>query len=442
MEICKYPSAQADIRLTKIKSRNVEFSEDEIARVAAILRDVRENGDAALLRYTHEFDAPEMTWDHIMVAEDEMTCGLKSVDRDFMRALERAAFQIEQFHSKQLQRSWWDSPRHGVILGQMVRPVNRAGIYVPGGRGGNTPLISTVLMCGIPAKLAGVKDITMITPARTDNSISPYLLCAANRAGVTRIIKLGSAWGIAALAYGTESVHKVDVIVGPGNMYVTLAKKLVSGSVGIDMIAGPSEILILADDSAEPAFVAADMLAQAEHDPKASSVLVTTSAKLAERTLQALDAQLPQLARAEIARQSLDDYGAILVMDNLDEAFNLANHIAPEHLELLLEDGLTSLDRLHSAGAIFMGRYTPEAIGDYVAGTNHVLPTAGTARFASALSVGHFMKKTSIIHYTRDAFEIEADDVAVLAHLEGLDAHAASVAVRKKAILESGLSEE
>lgn len=294
----------------------------------------------------------------------------------------------------------------------------------------------------MPAKLAGVKDITMVTPARKDNTVSPHLLCAARRAGVTRILKLGSAWGIAALAYGTESVDKVDIIVGPGNMYVTLAKKLVSGGVGIDMVAGPSEILILADDTANPAFLAADMLGQAEHDPRASSVLLTTSQKLAEATLQHLDQQLQTLPRAEIARKSLEDYGAIIVVKRLDDAFKLANHIAPEHLELVTDNPLAMLDKIQSAGAIFIGNYTPEAMGDYVAGTNHVLPTNGTARFASALSVEHFLKKTSIIYYSKEAFELEADDVTTLAHLEGLDAHAASVIVRKSALIESGLDEE
>lgn len=437
MRICKYPSEEANARLNQIKSRGLAYSEEELGRVAAILRDVRDNGDEAVLRYTREFDAPHMTWDKLTVTEEEMNAAHKSVDTAFTRALSRASAQIEQFHRQQLRRSWWDNPRPGVMLGQMIKPVARAGLYVPGGRGGNTPLISSVLMCGLPAKLAGVKDITMITPARNDNSISPYLLCAAKKAGVTRILKLGSAWGIAALAFGTESVNKVDVIVGPGNMYVTLAKKLVSGTVGIDMVAGPSEILILADESANPAFIAADMLGQAEHDPKASAVLVTTSQSLAEKTLQSMHTQIGVLPRAEIARKSMEDYGAIIVVEKPEDAFHLANSIAPEHLELMMEDALSKMGAINSAGAIFIGSYTPEAIGDYVAGTNHVLPTAGTARYASALSLEHFMKKTSIIHYSRDAFEAEADDVVTLAHLEGLDAHAASVSIRKKAIVES-----
>ena len=442
MEICQYPSQQADARLDKIKSRGLEYSEDEINRVAAILRDVRENGDEALLRYTRKFDAPDMTWDKVMVTENEINNAFKNVDMAFTRALDRAASQIEQFHRQQQRRSWWDNPRPGVMLGQMIRPVSRAGLYIPGGRGGNTPLISSVLMCGLPAKLAGVQDITMMTPARKDNTVSPHLLCAARRAGVTRILKLGSAWGIAALAYGTESVDKVDIIVGPGNLYVTLAKKLVSGSTGIDMVAGPSEILILADAAANPDFVAADLLGQAEHDQRASSILITTSPALAEKTLLSLEKQLETLPRAEIARQSLDAYGAVIVVDSLNEAFNLVNNIAPEHLELMLDNPLAMLDKVHSAGAIFIGGYTPEAMGDYVAGTNHVLPTNGTARFASALSVEHFLKKTSIVYYSKEAFELEADDVATLAHLEGLDAHAASVNVRKSALVESGLDEE
>lgn len=322
--------------------------------------------------------------------------------------------------------------RDGVFLGQMMLPVSAAGIYVPGGQGGKTPLVSSVLMCGIPAKTAGVGRVMMATPAGRDGSVDPHLLVAAKIIGVDEVIKIGSAWAVAAMTYGTETIQPVDVIAGPGNVYVTIAKKLVGGTVGIDMVAGPSEILVIADDSANPDFIAADLLSQAEHDSMASAVLVTTSKSIAEAVQISLRRQLEKLERMDIAAESIRKYGAIFLVSSLDSAFALANRVAPEHLELQIQNPLDSLGKVRNAGAVFLGAYTPEPMGDYIAGPNHVLPTAGTARFSSALSVDHFMKKTSVIRYTRRAFQREAKDVIRLAETEGLQAHARSVGIRQK----------
>jgi histidinol dehydrogenase len=326
--------------------------------------------------------------------------------------------------------AWVDTPRPGTLMGQLVHPVDAAGVYVPGGQGGTTPLVSSVLMGAIPAKIAGVPNVVMATPPTRDGSVSPYLLAAARKAGVHSVYKVGSAWAIAALAFGTATIPKVDVIVGPGNIYVTLAKKLVSGMVQIDMIAGPSEILVVADESADPAYVAADMLSQAEHDPLASAMLITDSRDLAKAVREAVADQMEQLARKEIARQSIADFAAILVVPDLDMAIDLANRVAPEHMQLIIREPFERIAQIRHAGALFVGPYTPEPVGDYMAGPNHVLPTAGTARFSSALSVDHFIKKTSLIHYSEAAFRKEAKDIAYLAEIEGLDAHARSVTVR------------
>jgi histidinol dehydrogenase len=308
-----------------------------------------------------------------------------------------------------------------------VAPVERAGIYVPGGRAGDTPLVSSVLMGAIPARVAGVREIVAVTPPRADGTVSPHLLAAARRAGVDAVFKAGSAWGVAALAFGTATVPRVDVVVGPGNLYVTLAKKLVAGTVGIDIIAGPSEILIVADETGDPEFIAADLLSQAEHDALASAVLATPARALARAVGAEVDRQLADLGRAAVARQSLARYGAIFVVPDLTAAFAVTNRLAPEHLELHVADPLSHLDRVRHAGAVFLGPYTPEPVGDYIAGPNHVLPTAGTARFASALSVDHFLKRTSILQYSPEAFAAEAHAVLALAAVEGLGAHAASV---------------
>jgi len=430
MRIFDYPSSTAEKKLKAIIGREIDFRKKDVQAVTRIIKDVRQNGDGALIRYTREFDAPKMSETDLAVTPEEMAAAKKQVDRSFMRALNRAAVQIESFHRQQLPKSWIDTRRPGTLLGQMVNPVDAAGVYVPGGKGGTTPLVSSVLMGAIPARIAGVPKVVMATPPTLSGEVAPQLLVAAQKAGVDAVYKMGSAWAIGALAYGTETVPRVNVIVGPGNIYVTLAKKLVAGMVGIDMIAGPSEILVIADDTADPTFTAADLLSQAEHDVLASAILVTPSAELAREVNAAVEAQLAALSRVDIARQSLSAFGAIMVVENLETAIDLANRIAPEHLELQVADAMDVAPRLRNAGAIFLGNYTPEPVGDYVAGPNHVLPTAGTARFSSALSVDHFMKKTSLIRYSPEAFKKEARDIVCLANVEGLGAHANAIQVR------------
>lgn len=430
MKILPYPSKAAETRLNAIINRTIEFRKEDVDAVAAIIEDVKTDGDEALIRYTRKFDAPDLTVDKMRVAKAEIAAAESAVDAPFLKALDRAAGQIASFHQKQVRKSWIQTDRPGTLLGQMFNPVDAAGVYVPGGKGGSTPLVSSVLMGGIPAKIAGVRRICMATPPTADGTASPHLLVAAKKAGIDEIYKVGSAWAIAAMAFGTKTIPKMDVVVGPGNVFVTLAKKLVSGTVGIDMIAGPSEILVIADDSANPGYIAADLLSQAEHDPLASSVLVTTSTEVADAVAAALETQLTALPRKEIAEKSLADYGAILTVPDVETAIDLANRIAPEHLELQVKDPMSYIGLIRNAGAVFLGHYTPEPVGDYVAGPNHVLPTAGTARFSSALSVDDFIKKTSLISYSEAAFREEADDIVRLAEVEGLDAHARSVKIR------------
>ena len=430
MKIIHYPSPAAEKKLNSIIGREIDFRKSDVQAVTRILNDVRQNGDKALIQYNRKFDAPNMPLSALQVSPEEMAAASKQVDRGFQRALNRAASQIESFHRQQLPKSWIDTSRPVTLLGQMVHAVDAAGIYVPGGKGGDTPLVSSVLMGAIPAKIAGVVKIVMATPPTPSGAVSPHLLVAAKKAGVDTIYKMGSAWAIGAMAYGTETVDKVNVIVGPGNVFVTLAKKMVAGAVGIDMIAGPSEILVIADQTANPEFAAADLLSQAEHDRLASAVLVTDSEAVARSVKAEVEVQLARLARAEIARQSLDAFGAIIVVKKIDVAVTLANHIAPEHLELLLADPMDVAPRLRNAGAVFLGPYTPEPVGDYVAGPNHVLPTAGTARYSSALSIDHFIKKTSLIRYSEKALKKEAKDIMCLANVEGLGAHANAVKVR------------
>jgi histidinol dehydrogenase len=430
MRIYTYPSKTAESRVSAIINRGLSFRKKDYQTVSRILDDVRRHGDEAVIKYARRFDAPQMTRNSLKVSAEEFKAASKKVDRSFVRALNRAASQIESFHRQQVRQSWIDTQRPGTMLGQMVNPVDAAGIYVPGARGGETPLVSTVLMTAIPAGIAGVANIVMVTPSTRTGGINPHLLVAAKKVGIKNIYKIGSAWAIAALAYGTETIPRVDVIAGPGNIYVTLAKKIVAGMVGIDMIAGPSEVLVIADDSANPEFAAADLLSQAEHDVLSSAILVTDSAKIARQVAAAVDNQLTTLPRSAIARESLVRFGAVLVVKDLAAAIALANRIAPEHLELQIDDPFEYLGQIRNAGAVFLGHYTPEPVGDYMAGPNHVLPTAGTARFASALSVDHFVKTSSIIHYSRAAFKREAADVIRLAETEGLHAHARSIRVR------------
>lgn len=430
MKIYDYPSEAAEKRLAVIAGRSLSFKKKEYQTVSRILEDVRKNGDAALIKYVNQFDAPALDIPSLKVSPAEMARAAKKVDRAFTTTLNKAISQIESFHQKQVQNSWISADRPGTMLGQLVHPVDTAGVYVPGGKGGNTPLVSSVLMGVIPAKIAGVKNIVMVTPPTEKGDINPYLLAAAKKLGVKDVFKLGSAWAIGALTYGTELVPRADVIVGPGNIWVAMAKKIVSGTVGIDMIAGPSEVLVIADETANPAYTAADLLSQAEHDPLSSAMLVTPSKETAEKVEKELTRQLSELSRKDIARASINKYGALMVVPDLDTGIALANRVAPEHLELHIKDPFDHVSKIRHAGAVFMGDYTPEPVGDYIAGPNHVLPTAGTARFASALSVENFVKKTSLVYYGKEAFLKDAPHIMRLAEIEGLSAHARSVKVR------------
>jgi len=427
-----YPSKEAEAKLALIAARKTGADPAIEKRVLDIIEAVKRDGDDALIRYTRQFDAPGLTADRLTVGEEEIEAAFREIAPDFLRILRTAARNIEEFHRGQLRPSSFTAKPDGTFLGQIIRPVDAAGLYIPGGKGGETPLISSVLMNAIPARLAGVRDIALVTPPRRDGSINPYLLSAAREAGVTRIHRAGSAWAIAALAFGTASIARVDVIVGPGNIYVALAKKIVAGEVGIDLLAGPSEILIIGDDTADPECVAADLLSQAEHDPMASAVLITMEESLADRAAASIERQIALLPRRQIAAEALNRYGAIFQVGCAEDAANLANAMAPEHLELQVADPWSWVGRIRHAGAIFLGGSTPEAVGDYFAGPNHVLPTAGTARFASALGVENFLKKTSVISYSKEALERDASSIIRLAELEGLEAHAASVRVRVK----------
>ena len=393
--------------------------------VAEILRNVRERGDEALREYTEKFDHTQL--ESLVVTEGEMREALDEVDPDFMRILRRAAENIRKFHSRQVRNSFIINDEDGILTGQKVIPVDRAGLYVPGG---TAVYPSTVLMDVIPAKIAGVKEVILTTPPGRDGKINPAVLAAASVAGADRIVKIGGAQAIAALAFGTESVPKVDKIVGPGNAFVAEAKRQVYGLVSIDMIAGPSEILVVADGKSNPAWVAADLLSQAEHDKVASAVLVTDSAELAKKVSEEIEKQIPELIRSEIARVSIDQNGKIIVADDLRAAIEIANEIAPEHLELCVDNPFDYLDGIRHAGSVFLGRNCPEALGDYLAGPNHTLPTQGTARFSSPLSVDDFVKKTQYTYYTKEALGRVAADVAAFAEKEGLTGHARSALVR------------
>ncbi|MBQ7088830.1 MAG: histidinol dehydrogenase [Clostridia bacterium] len=393
--------------------------------VADIIANVRQRGDAALYEYCEKFDKAKLTC--LQVTAEEIAEARAAVEPRFIAVLEEAAENIRLFHSQQVRQSFILNNRPGIVMGQKVIPVDKAGLYVPGG---TAAYPSTVLMDAIPAKIAGVPEVVMVTPPSADGKVNPAILAAASVAGVDKIFKLGGAQAIAALAYGTESVPKVDKIVGPGNAFVAEAKKQVFGVVSIDMIAGPSEILIVADGKSDPRCVAADLLSQAEHDRLASAVLVTDSADLAVAVQTELEVQIPLLERADIARESIDRNGKIIVADTLMAAIEIANELAPEHLELCVDNPFDYLDAIRHAGSIFMGRHTPEALGDYLAGPNHTLPTGGTAKFSSPLSVDDFVKKTQYSYYTRDALAKVAEDVAFFARKEGLTAHAKSAVIR------------
>lgn len=393
--------------------------------VAAILADVKRRGDEAVLEYTARFD--RCTLDSLKVTEAEIEEALAAVEPEFLEILHRAAANIRQFHQAQVRQSLVQTPRSGVVLGQRITPIERVGLYVPGG---TAAYPSTVLMDAIPAKIAGCEMIVMATPPGADGKINPAILAAAKIAGVTDIFKMGGAQAIAALAYGTQSVPKVDKIVGPGNAFVAEAKKQVFGMVAIDMIAGPSEILVLADGKSDATVVAADLLSQAEHDRNATAVLVTESMDLAKAVQAELEIQLEALPRRDIARASVDNNGMIIVAENLSLGIEIANQLAPEHLELQVDDPFAYLDSIRNAGSVFLGRSCPEALGDYFAGPNHTLPTSGTARFSSPLGVDDFLKKSQFLYYTPEALDAVAGDVAAFARKEGLEAHARSALAR------------
>jgi histidinol dehydrogenase len=425
-------SEQGKALVRKLEDRFQLAANDCRQKVEEIIDAVKINGDQALISYTNQFDAPTLTVDQLKVSAQEFQAAAAEVSAEFQATLDKAISRIRTFHEHEKEDSWVVTRPDGTITGRLVHAVDSAGLYVPGGVGGKTPLVSSVLMNGIPAAIAGVKRVVMLTPPGPDGRINPALLLAAQKVGVHEVYKSGSAWGIAALAFGTKTIAPVDVIVGPGNQYVTEAKKQVSGRVRIDMIAGPSEVLIIADESAKPSFIAADMLAQAEHDPMALAMLVTTSEALAHEVVNELNRLLPKLSRQEIATKSLQDRGVILLVKTLDQALELANDFAAEHLELMVTDPYQSMTRIRHAGAIFLGNHSPEATGDYLAGPNHVLPTMGTARFSSALGVETFLKKSSLISYSREALLADANDIQAIANLEGLSAHALSVAIRVK----------
>ena len=408
-----------------ILNRDIRAEENVSAAVDAVLAEVRQRGDAALREYTRRFDGVEL--EDLRVTEEEIETAWASLDPDFIRTLEMAAENIRHFHERQVHKDFVLTDKPGIVMGQRYTPIEKVGICVP-----SSPVAfpSTILMNVIPAKIAGVRDIVLVTPPDKNGQISPEALAAAKIAGATKIFKVGGAQAVAALAYGTESVPKVDKVVGPGGIFVATAKRKVFGLVAIDMIAGPSEILVLADSKCDAAWVAADMLSQAEHDVLASAVLVTDSPDLAKAVQAELEAQLAQLPRQEVARKSIDDNGRIIVTDSLEKAAEAANLIAPEHLELCVDDPFALLPRIKNAGSIFLGRNAPEALGDYFAGPNHTLPTSGTAKFSSPLSVDDFVKKSSYLYYSREALGKVSDKIVLFAGREGLQAHGRSAAIR------------
>ena len=411
--------------INQLKARSGEIDRKVTSAVTDILNNVKQNGDDAVREYTLKFDGHMPS--KFEISREEIDSSPDKCDRDFILALYKAADNIRDFHARQKQQSWLEPKQNGVILGQRIRGLKRVGVYVPGG---TAAYPSSVLMNVIPAKIAGVKEIVMVTPPQKDGTANPDILAAAKIAGVDRVFLMGGAQAVAALAYGTQSVPKVDKIVGPGNIFVATAKKLLYGTVDIDMIAGPSEILIVADKSANPKFLAADLMSQAEHDKMASAILLTTSEETANETAKELSRQMQTLERRDILEQSLNDFGAIIVCKDISEAVDFANELAPEHLELAVENPMEYIGRVDNAGSVFLGHYSPEPLGDYFAGPNHVLPTSGTARFFSPLSVDSFIKKSSFIYYTEPALSEAKDDIIKLAETEGLTAHANSIKVR------------
>lgn len=405
---------------SKLENKDVE------ATVSEIIYNVKMHGDRALFDYTLKYDGVEIDDKNIMVEKKEIDDAYSKVDKEFISALRNALKNITEYHENQKQKTWLDF-KGGIVYGQKIRPLEKVGIYVPGG---TASYPSSVLMNSIPAKVAGVDEIVMVTPVKA--GLNPFVIVAANEVGINKIYKIGGAQAIAALAFGTESIPKVDKIVGPGNIFVAMAKRAVYGYVDIDMVAGPSEVLIVADESGNPTYLAADLLSQAEHDAMASAVLITTSKSIAEKVAEEVSRQTLYLERKDIINKSLEDYGAIIIVNNLEDALNIANEIAPEHLELAVDNPFEMIGMVKNAGAIFLGENSPEPLGDYIAGPNHVLPTSGTSRFFSPLSVDDFIKKMSILYYDENSLKNVSDDIVRLAEAEGLTAHANSIKVRLK----------
>lgn len=412
----------------KLHTRKTEISEEVNKAVSEIINNVRENGDDALKEYCTKFDGFHVSRkDDFIVSKQEIMDAITNVGPEFMKILERTKDQITEYHKNQIEKSWTMYKDNGVIMGQLVRPIATVALYVPGG---TATYPSTVMMNAVPAKLAGVEDLYIITPVKKDGKVSDVILAAAYVAGITKIYKCGGAQGVAAAAYGTDTITKADKIVGPGNIFVATAKKLCYGVVDIDMIAGPSEILIVADENANPKYIAADLMSQAEHDKLASAILITTSKELVKNVDKELVRQVEDLPRKDIIKSSLDNYGGAVIVDSIKEGINLSNKIAPEHLEVLVDNPLEQLPNIKNAGSIFLGEYTPEPLGDYMSGTNHVLPTGGTAKFYSALGVYDFIKHSAFSYYPQAVLGTFKDDIMKFAHLEGLDAHANSIKVR------------
>jgi histidinol dehydrogenase len=430
--ITQQAEAQSELRRICDRTNDDQVFNKE-ATVREVLQAVKRQGDKALLHYTEEFDQQTLTPEQLRVSGSELDAAYQQVSKELLNAIHLASKNIEAFHRQRIPKSWVQFGEDEVVLGKRYTPVDRAGLYVPGGRGAYP---STVLMNAIPAKVAGVPRIVMVTPPGQEKAISPAVLVAAQEAGIQEIYRVGGAQAIAALAYGTETIPKVDVITGPGNIYVTLAKKLVYGTVGIDSLAGPSEVLVIADASADPVHIAVDLLAQAEHDPMAAAILLTTESSLAKQVQREVDQQLRNHPRRLLTEKAIAHYGLIVVVESLEVAAELSNEFAPEHLELEVSDPWAMLERIRHAGAIFLGSSTPEAIGDYIAGPNHTLPTSGSARYASALGVETFMKHSSLIQYSPTALQKVASAIQVLAQAEGLTSHADSVRLRTQCNLD------
>lgn len=423
-------TGEIDEVIGKLKGRKEDINKDVNDTVETILKDIKENGNKALIKYTEKFDGFKVNEiDDIIATSEEIEKGATNVGENFIRILNRTKCQIIDFHKHQLSNSWSIYKENGVIMGQIARPLERVAVYVPGG---TAAYPSTVLMNVIPAKLAGVKEIIMLTPVKEDGKVSDVILAAAKVCGIETIYKIGGAQAIGAVAYGTETIKKVDKIVGPGNIFVATAKKYCYGTVDIDMIAGPSEVLVVADETANPKYIAADLMSQAEHDKLSSAILITTDKSLPDKVNKEISRQIQNLKRKEIIEYSMENFGASIIVRNIDDAFNVANEIAPEHLEVLTVEPIAMLPKIKNAGSIFLGENSPEPLGDYMSGTNHVLPTSGTAKFYSALGVYDFVKYSSYSYYPKNILETFKDDVIEFANFEGLGAHANSIEVRFK----------